>query len=437
MLTTHGIHQWRVVPGLPDTGGQNVFVNQLSATLAKQGFKVTIANRGGYLHPITGERQQGLHYKDEHQRIIYLEDGVNQFIRKEELGKHIPSLAASMMHFLETEGNAVDLMISHYWDAAKIGVLLNRSLPHEIRHVWVPHSLGTVKQRNVSPPKWGNLRIEERIAAEGDICRAVNAIVATSATIRRALQEDYEYPNPIIFLPPCVDPARFHPRQVPAEADIWAFLSQHSGLSPDQIRDCKIVTEISRTDPTKRKDVLIKAFARVHQRFPNTLLVIISIDESQSELARQLKTLIRTLEVEDHTIVLGSVWDELPDIYAVTDIYCTPSIMEGFGMSAQEAAATGVPVIASHLVPFVIEYLLGQDKHEIERSDKNAQPLCLGQGAIVVPADDVDGFSQAIEILLTDEALRQQMGINAYRITIPYFTWDNRIGTFLTEIGVH
>jgi hypothetical protein len=46
MITNHGIHQWQVVPGLPDTGGQNVFVNQFTAALVKLGFRITIINRG-------------------------------------------------------------------------------------------------------------------------------------------------------------------------------------------------------------------------------------------------------------------------------------------------------------------------------------------------------------------------------------------------------
>ena len=46
MITNHGVHQWEVIPGLPDTGGQNVFVNQFSAALAEMGFRITIVNRG-------------------------------------------------------------------------------------------------------------------------------------------------------------------------------------------------------------------------------------------------------------------------------------------------------------------------------------------------------------------------------------------------------
>jgi glycosyltransferase involved in cell wall biosynthesis len=222
---------------------------------------------------------------------------------------------------------------------------------------------------------------------------------------------------------------------------VWDFLSQRSGegseaaLSPEEVRGCKIVTEISRTDTTKRKDVLIKAFAKAHQRVPNSLLVV-SIDDSQEELAGELEHLIHALHLQDHIAVVGSVWELLPTLYAMTDIYCTPSVMEGFGMSAQEAAATGVPVVASHLVPFVTEYLLGSDVEEVH-FEGGRQPLKLGDGAMVVQADDVDGFARALEMLLSNDDLRKTMGQNAYHVTVPYFTWQNRVTAFLEQIGIN
>ncbi len=160
-----------------------------------------------------------------------------------------------------------------------------------------------------------------------------------------------------------------------------------------------------------------------------------SIDDNQEELAAELKELIQALELRGHVAVVGSVWDLLPTLYAVTDVYCTPSVMEGFGMSAQEAAASGVPVVASHLVPFVTEYLLGAYFKEVHY-DADRPPLKLGAGAIAVQADDVDGFAQALEQLLLDEELRKRMGTNAYHTTVPYFTWDNMVTVFLEEVGV-
>jgi glycosyltransferase involved in cell wall biosynthesis len=434
MITNHGIHQWRIIPGLPDTGGQNVFVNQFTATLAELGFRVTVVNRGGYPHPVTGQSRRGLRYRDEHQRILYIEDDVDAFVRKEDMAGRIPSLVAFLRAFLEDEGTTVDLIISHYWDGARVGVLYSRSREERVPHVWVPHSLGTVKKGNVAQERWASLRIGERIAIERSLISDLDAIVATSSTISRALRDDYGYGQEPLFLPPCVDTDRYYPRHVSENNPIWGFLVQRSGLSPQDVRGRKIVTEISRTDTTKRKDVLLKAFAQARQHVPNSLLVV-SIDEREEELAGKLQRLIHDLGLRSSVASVGYVWDELPMLYAVTDVYCTPSIMEGFGMSAQEAAATGAAVVASDRVPFVTEYLLGPDPGEtpVEGSD---QPLKVGEGAVVVSADDVLGFAHALVMLLSDDGKRKAMGEWAYRLTIPYFTWENRVLSFLEALDV-
>jgi mannosylfructose-phosphate synthase len=432
MFTIHGIHQWDIVPGLPDTGGQNVFVNQLSQALVDQGFKVTTVNRGGYPHPITGKVRIGFHYKDESQRILYLEDGVKGFIRKEDMQASIPALIEFLKKNLDLDSNPVDLIISHYWDGGMGGDLFKQSFP-QIKHIWVPHSLGSIKKANVSPQHWEYLRIDARIQIETRLAQVVDGIGSTSTRIETALRQDYGYTGPIYWLPPCVDPDRFHPHRVPEGDAIWEFLSQHTQLTPAEAHSCQIITEVSRTDATKRKNILIAAFAQIHLRFPDTLLVV-SIDDHQSDLAHELKALIQDLQIGSHTAVVGSIWDLLPTLYAVTEIYCTPSIMEGFGMSAQEAAATGVPIVASDKVPFAIEYLLGKNRRQIDASLASGKPLILGEGAIVVPADEVRGFTHALELLLSDEDLRGEMGARAYQITIPQFTWQAVVRAFLEAV---
>jgi glycosyltransferase involved in cell wall biosynthesis len=161
----------------------------------------------------------------------------------------------------------------------------------------------------------------------------------------------------------------------------------------------------------------------------------VSIDENHGELARELKTLILDYHLEADIVVVGSIWDILPKIYAVSDIYCTPSVMEGFGMSAQEAAATKIPVIASELVPYVVEYLMGDEVIRTWRDDRAKHPINLGSGAIVAKADDIDGFAYAMEMLLADDVLRIAMRENAYNATIPYFTWSNMVERFLSSIN--
>ena len=432
MVTNHGIHQWKIVPGLPDTGGQNVFVNQFTESLAKQGFKITIVNRGGYDHPVSGEPRTGLHYKNENQRIYFLKDDIHAFVRKEDMDDQLSALAAALINHFNNEKEKIDLIISHYWDGAKLGLLYNQAMASPVPHIWVPHSLGMIKKRNVVPDQWEGLRIDERIENEKKILQAVDRVASTSANIGKSLIEDYGYLIEPLFLPPCVDPERYYPREIHEDDPILRFLSGYCDLSPEEIISSQIITEISRTDRTKRKDLLLRAFAQLQRKHPDSLLVI-SIEQRQEGLSKNLMDLMSELGIEKRVAVLGSVWDELPDIYAVTDIFCTPSVMEGFGMTSQEAAATAVPVVASNLVPFVTEYLLGEDIEEIPVAG-SAVPLKLGKGAIVAQADDVNGFAHALDLLLLNLDLRLKLGEEAYKITIPYFTWENVVREFIEDI---
>jgi glycosyltransferase involved in cell wall biosynthesis len=296
----------------------------------------------------------------------------------------------------------------------------------------VPPSLGALKNHNVDPERWEPLRIDERIAVEKEIIPELDGVAATSSAIRESMKNDYGR-NASLFLPPCVETDRIHPREVAEDDPIWEFLSQRCSLSPEQVRQAKIVTEISRTDTTKRKDVLIKAFAEVLKHFPDSLLIV-SV-ERDTPLGTELDHLARELDVLGNVAFVGSVWALLPVIYSVTHVYCTPSVMEGFGMSAQEAAATAVPVVSSDLVPFVKEFLLAEPIDDIH-VEGTGNAIHQGQGAIMVKADDIPGFTGAICRLLTEETLRYRMGKKAYEITIPYFSWKEMVSRFFEEVNV-
>jgi glycosyltransferase involved in cell wall biosynthesis len=287
----------------------------------------------------------------------------------------------------------------------------------------------------MDPSTWEDLRIDERIGHEQALLERIDGAVATSSAIRSTIVDDYGY-EPQYFLPPCVDERRYRPRSNGECRDIWDFLAARSTHTAGELKQRRIVTEISRTDRTKRKDVLIRAFARVREQLPSVLLVV-ALDERAGAPYDEAKALIRDLHLEDDVVVVGSVWDQLPCLYAVTSVYCTPSVMEGFGMSAQEAAATAKPVVASDLVPFAVEYLLGPEPERVPLGDDGGRPeLRVGDGGIVVPADDIGGFAQALTMLLGDGKRRSEMGTRALHITVPYFTWERRSKELLDDLGL-
>ena len=105
-------------------------------------------------------------------------------------------------------------------------------------------------------------------------------------------------------------------------------------------------------------------------------------------------------------------------------------------MTPQEAAATKVAVVSSDGVPYATEYLLGDPIHEFSLPKFPERKIQIGQGAIVVPKDDIEGFAFALGMLLADDELRAKIGVGGYQITIPEFTWEIVTRNFLKEAEI-
>lgn len=426
MVTNHGMHDWKIEAGLPDTGGQNVYVNELSHALTRLGFKVTIYNRGGYDHPVSATPRRGTHYRDGSERIVYLEDREPRFIRKEEMAPQIAELGSDLARRLQEAEEPVAL-ISHYWDGAAVAEEARTSLGLKAPHIWIPHSLGALKRQNTPQERWQELKVDERISYEREIVGSVDLIGATSEAMRESLRQEYGVAE-ALFLPPCVDQRRFNRDSARSDPSALGLLASATRLEEAEVARRRIITEVSRTDRTKRKDLLIEAYAAVAGRFTDTLLAI-TIDPGAGEIYEELTALIARLGLSRRVAVLGSIGEYLPSLYGMSSIYCTPSIMEGFGMSIQEAAACGVPAVASSRVPFAVEYLGGKTR-QVEGK------LEIGEAAIIVPPNALEATAQALSLLLEDEERRRRMAARAERITLPRFTWDAVTRSFLQEAGI-
>jgi glycosyltransferase involved in cell wall biosynthesis len=60
----------------------------------------------------------------------------------------------------------------------------------------------------------------------------------------------------------------------------------------------------------------------------------------------------------------------------------------------------------------------------------------VGAAGIIVPADFVEGFANAIVRLLSDDDRRRAMGAEALKITVPYFTWGHMATKLMSDLGV-
>lgn len=155
---------------------------------------------------------------------------------------------------------------------------------------------------------------------------------------------------------------------------------RHFGIAPDSF----MIANIGRLSEQKDQKTLLSAMARV-----DGLLVIAGDGELKADLARQMEN----LGVADKVRFLGEVnGDEIALLLRAADVFAFSSRWETFGLALIEAAASGLPLVATNL-PVSREVLGVEDDDSL---------------SFVTPMD-ADGFAAALQRLRSDPALRETM----------------------------
>ena len=130
-----------------------------------------------------------------------------------------------------------------------------------------------------------------------------------------------------------------------------------------------------------------------------------------------LEHLVVELGLGDRAALLGHVpFERLATEYRSADVFCLPSLQEGFGIVFLEAMAAGLPVVACRAaaVPEVVPD---------------------GECGILVPTGDVPALASALERLLGDQAERRRLG-TAGRRRVARYDAPIVAGEFLEAIGL-
>lgn len=294
---------------------------------------------------------------------------------------------------------------------------LKADLEQVDRHVWTPHSLGELKDenyRNRPPDVRRDLKFCERRDHERMICDRTVAFAATSTEIGERLRTHYRVPvEQIFYFPPCVDAETFR-RYKPEEIEAtYAYLAEVSGLPVDQVKAAKLVFETSRMDHTKRKDLLLDAFAQVAPEVDGALMFIGG--GPNNAVFDELKAKLAGAEaLAGRAFLTGFIPEEhIGPLFSMADVYMSASEMEGFGMSVSQAAAAQTAVISSDLIPFSVQY--------------------VPQDAVVVPAGDAEDFASALKRLLTDDDERDWRAAGlAEKVRV--LDWERQADTFLSYL---
>lgn len=155
--------------------------------------------------------------------------------------------------------------------------------------------------------------------------------------------------------------------------------------------------------PHKNLETLVAAFGLLPTPRPQLVAVGDLDRETYVSSAATLRRQIATLGLESQVTLPGFVSDQtLAGLYSGAYAVANPSLAEGFGLPAVEAAACGAPVLLS---------------------DIPAHRETLGGAAVFFPARSATALATELNSLLQDRALRDAMAAKCFQ-AVAGLTWD-------------
>ncbi|TVQ86110.1 MAG: HAD-IIB family hydrolase [Chromatiaceae bacterium] len=347
-----------------DTGGQTLYVVELARALAARADvdQVDLFTRLVKDPRISPDYAQPVEDLGGGARIVRVECGPAEYLPKEQLWDHLDTFADNLLAFLRTHDTAPSLVHSHYADAGYVGARLAAQLGVPLAHTG--HSLGRVKRRRLlaSGLKQEDIdaryQMDRRINAEEETLGAASLVV-TSTT--QEIEEqyglyDHYQPERMSVIPPGTDLGRFHPpdgseQRAPIRAELTRFLRE-----PKR----PMILALSRPDERKNIVTLVEAYGESEELQQAANLIIVAgnrddIRELDSGAQQVLTDVLLAIDTYD---LYGRVAypkhhraDEVPVIYqlaaAARGVFVNPALTEPFGLTLIEAAASGLPIVAT------------------------------------------------------------------------------------------
>jgi len=180
----------------------------------------------------------------------------------------------------------------------------------------------------------------------------------------------------------------------------------------------KVLLSVGRLTKRKGHDRVIDALPALLARHPETVWVVLSSGEEETNLRRRAQE----LGVASHVRFVGEVrYEQLPAYYRSADVFVLANReledgdMEGFGIVFLEANACGRPVIAGN-------------------SGGTGDPVRDGVNGFRIDATDPRNIAAAVARVFDDPRRGDEMGARGREIVTAEYTWD-RVVERVEELG--
>jgi glycosyltransferase involved in cell wall biosynthesis len=263
---------------------------------------------------------------------------------------------------------------------------------------------------------WPRLRFRLLSRLERANARSADVVIVTSEYSRGIAIAAYGLdPARVRIVPEGIDLAGWR-AAAEATAEPAAQLSapvDGSSHPPSPDAAGPVILSVARQYRRKNTTALLRAMPTIRAAVPNARLRIVGGGPELPRLERECRSLGMTGSV----LITGEIpdTDAVRDEYRAADVFCLPSLQEGFGIAFLEAMASGLPIVAcrSAAVPEVV-------------SD--------GEAGLLVPPDDPKALARALIRLLRDPLLRRRMGEAGMRKAREH-AWEEIARRFVAAAG--
>ena len=202
-------------------------------------------------------------------------------------------------------------------------------------------------------------------------------VMTTGESVRQAMIRDNRIdPDKIASVPTGIDARRFDPAR-------WERRSCREALGLAEETFAVGILAVLRS--FKRHDLLLQAFAPLANRNPALHLLIAGAGPMEAAIRQE----IERLDLTDRVTLLGHVEEPARFLAALDLLVLSSDSKEGVPQSVMQGLLMGLPVVATDA--------------------GSTADLLQEENMLLVPAGDAEALRQAMEQVVTDDALRQRL----------------------------
>jgi sucrose-phosphate synthase len=414
-----------------DTGGQTKYVVELAKALARHPgvAGVDLVTRRILDARVSEDYANPCEMLASKARIIRIDAGPEEYLPKESLWPYLDTFADNLFSWLQQQPRQPDIIHSHYADAGYVGVRLTRATAIPLVHTG--HSLGRDKSRRLLGLGLPMERIESkyrmsaRVAAEEETLSTAELILTSTRNEIEDQYELYDYytPEKMAVIPPGTDLELFFP---PSEEDV---LEDRPLLAPFlRVPSKPMILALSRPDQRKNIITLVEAYGGSAELQEKANLVIVAgnrddlrdLGENAQTVLTDLLICIDCHDLYGHVAIpKHHTPEDVPLLYrraaASGGVFINPALTEPFGLTLLEAAASGLPLVAT----------------------ENGGPVEIvsncSNGLLVDPLDR-SAIATALMRILEDPDLWRTFSTNGIRNVALHYSWDAHAIGYLSRV---